>query len=108
MQNATDLANTVALTLTGEPLPYTSVPWFWSNPYDLRLQSVGLCSGHDTTVVRGDTASPSFSVDYLIPANNDAASPPLRGTRGGGGAPRSGVTEGASSSTFVCAAAKRA
>jgi 3-phenylpropionate/trans-cinnamate dioxygenase ferredoxin reductase subunit len=65
VQNATDLANTVALTITGELLPYTSVPWFWSNQYDLRLQTVGLSIGHDATVVRGDTVSRSFSVVYL-------------------------------------------
>ncbi len=65
VQNATDLANTVALTITGEPLAYTAVPWFWSNQYDLRLQTVGLSIGYDATVVRGDIASRSFSVIYL-------------------------------------------
>ena len=41
------------------------MPWFWSNQYDLRLQTVGLCQGHDDLVVRGDPAARSFSVVYL-------------------------------------------
>lgn len=65
VQNANDLANTVARALTGEPEPYNSVPWFWSNQYDLRLQTVGLSSGHDSTVIRGDMTSRSFSIVYL-------------------------------------------
>lgn len=64
VQNASDLANAVARTITGEPELYNSVPWFWSNQYDLRLQTVGLSSGHDETVVRGDPANRSFSVIY--------------------------------------------
>ena len=65
VQNANDLANTVARVLTGEAAPYNSVPWFWSNQYDLRLQTVGLSMGHDSTVTRGDPASRSFSIIYL-------------------------------------------
>jgi len=41
------------------------VPWFWSNQYDLKLQTVGLSIGYDATVVRGDPAARSFSVMYL-------------------------------------------
>jgi 3-phenylpropionate/trans-cinnamate dioxygenase ferredoxin reductase subunit len=41
------------------------VPWFWSNQYDLKLQTVGLSSGYDEIVVRGDPASRAFSVIYL-------------------------------------------
>ncbi|WP_454883109.1 NAD(P)/FAD-dependent oxidoreductase [Sphingomonas oryzagri] len=65
VQNANDLATTVARAITGDPEPYNSVPWFWSNQYDLRLQTVGLSSGHDSTVTRGDVASRSFSIVYL-------------------------------------------
>ncbi len=65
VQNANDLATTVARAITGDPEPYNSVPWFWSNQYDLRLQTVGLSAGHDSTVTRGDVASRSFSVVYL-------------------------------------------
>ena len=65
VQNANDLATTVARAITGDEEPYNSVPWFWSNQYDLRLQTVGLSSGHDSTVTRGDIASRSFSIIYL-------------------------------------------
>lgn len=65
VQNATDLANTVARMLTGEAAPYEAVPWFWSNQYDLRLQTVGLSTGHDESVTRGDISSRSFSIIYL-------------------------------------------
>jgi len=65
VQNATDMANTAARAICGEPQPYEAVPWFWSNQYDLRLQTVGLNLGHDATVLRGDPASRSFSVVYL-------------------------------------------
>jgi 3-phenylpropionate/trans-cinnamate dioxygenase ferredoxin reductase component len=65
VQNANDMALTVAKVLTGAPEPYHSVPWFWSNQYDLRLQTIGLSSGFDTCVVRGDTLARSFSIVYL-------------------------------------------
>ena len=65
VQNANDQANTVAKALTGAPEPYHAVPWFWSNQYDLKLQTVGLSIGYDDAVVRGDPANCSFSVVYL-------------------------------------------
>jgi 3-phenylpropionate/trans-cinnamate dioxygenase ferredoxin reductase subunit len=65
VQNANDMASTAARAICGQPLPYEALPWFWSNQYDLRLQTVGLSLGHDTTVLRGDPASRSFSVIYL-------------------------------------------
>lgn len=65
VQNAHDMAATAARAICGDPHPYNAVPWFWSNQYDLRLQTVGLSLGHDTTVLRGDPAERSFSVVYL-------------------------------------------
>ncbi len=65
VQNANDQATLVAKAITGEPEMYKAVPWFWSNQYDLRLQTVGLSIGHDDAVVRGDIASRSFSIVYL-------------------------------------------
>lgn len=65
VQNANDLATTVARAMTGDEQPYNSAPWFWSNQYDLRLQTVGLSMGYDSTVTRGDVASRSFSIVYL-------------------------------------------
>ena len=65
VQNANDMANAVAKTIAGEPAKYHAVPWFWSNQYDLRLQTVGLSVDHDSHVVRGDPAERSFSVIYF-------------------------------------------
>lgn len=65
VQNAHDQASVVAKLLTSEPEPYDAVPWFWSNQYDLRLQTIGLSTGHDTALLRGDPASRSFSIVYL-------------------------------------------
>lgn len=65
VQNANDQASVVARALTGDPRPYEAMPWFWSNQYDLKLQTVGLSTGHDEAVLRGDPATRSFSVVYL-------------------------------------------
>lgn len=65
VQNANDQAVTVAKKLTGASEPYRAVPWFWSNQYDLKLQTVGLAVGFDVTVVRGDPMQRTFSVIYL-------------------------------------------
>jgi len=66
VQNATDQANAAARAICGQPQPYDSIPWFWSNQYDLKLQTVGLCVGHDSTLIRGDPAARSFSLLYLL------------------------------------------
>ncbi len=65
VQNANDMASCVAKAITGDPQPYGATPWFWSNQYDLKLQTVGLSIGHDATVLRGDLQARSFSVIYL-------------------------------------------
>ncbi|WEK44707.1 MAG: FAD-dependent oxidoreductase [Candidatus Sphingomonas colombiensis] len=65
VQNANDQATTVAKSIMGEPQRYDAVPWFWSNQYDLKLQTVGLSIGHDQVVLRGDPLARSFSVLYL-------------------------------------------
>ena len=65
VQNANDQAAVVARTIVGQEVAYHAVPWFWSNQYDLKLQTVGLSTGHDQTVTRGDPAARSFSVVYL-------------------------------------------
>src|SRR3546814_11320030 len=59
------MATVAARTILGEPARYEAVPWFWSNQYDLRLQTVGLSIGHDAVIVRGDPVTRRFSVIYL-------------------------------------------
>jgi 3-phenylpropionate/trans-cinnamate dioxygenase ferredoxin reductase subunit len=65
VQNANDQATCVAKAICGTELPYKAFPWFWSNQYDLRLQTAGLSVGYDQTVLRGDPEQRSFSVVYL-------------------------------------------
>ena len=65
VQNANDMAKTAASAICGAPVPYEAFPWFWSNQYDLKLQTAGISQGHDTAVLRGNPAERSFSVVYL-------------------------------------------
>ena len=65
VQNANDQATTAVSSIMGRSKPYDAVPWFWSNQYDLKLQTVGLSTGFDETVVRGDPNSRAFTVVYL-------------------------------------------
>lgn len=66
VQNANDQATVAAKHIAGvEGVAYDAVPWFWSNQYDLKLQTVGLSTGYDQCLVRGDMAARSFSVIYL-------------------------------------------
>jgi len=65
VQNAGDMATTAAKHVVGAEEPYRAFPWFWSNQYDLRLQTAGLSLGYDDTVVRGNPADARFSVIYL-------------------------------------------
>jgi 3-phenylpropionate/trans-cinnamate dioxygenase ferredoxin reductase component len=63
--NAIHQAKVAAGTLLGIPTPYSEVPWFWSDQYDLKLQIAGLSTGYDEVVVRGDPAARSFAAFYL-------------------------------------------
>ncbi len=65
VQNANDQATCVAKAICGAPAAYHAFPWFWSNQYDLKLQTAGLSVGYDATVLRGYPANRSFSVIYL-------------------------------------------
>ena len=65
VQNANDQATCVAKAILGDAQPYRAFPWFWSNQYDLRLQTAGLSVGYDATVLRGLPEARSFSVIYL-------------------------------------------
>jgi 3-phenylpropionate/trans-cinnamate dioxygenase ferredoxin reductase subunit len=55
-------AAVAAATIVGGPRPYTALPWFWSDQYDLKLQIGGLGRGADAHLVRGDPAAGGFSV----------------------------------------------
>ncbi|GGZ98130.1 putative ferredoxin reductase [Arenicella chitinivorans] len=63
--NAVEQAKTAASSICGQAIVYDQLPWFWSDQYDLKLQTAGLFDGFDQVVVRGDQATRKFSVFYL-------------------------------------------
>ncbi|MBI1330166.1 MAG: pyridine nucleotide-disulfide oxidoreductase [Alphaproteobacteria bacterium] len=65
VQNAIDQAKHAALAMVGKPTPYSEVPWFWSDQYDLKLQIAGLIQPGDVQVLRGDPAARKFAVFHL-------------------------------------------
>ena len=65
VQNANDMASVAAKAIMGDKQDYDAVPWFWSNQYDLRLQTVGISDGYDQSVLRGDPEARKFSLIYL-------------------------------------------
>ena len=52
--NAGEQGKTAAATLCGLTKAYKSLPWFWSDQYDLKLQIAGLSQGYDHVSIRGD------------------------------------------------------
>ncbi len=67
VQNANDQARVAAANLCGKPTLYNSVPWFWSDQYTTKLQSVGLSNHFDSLLVRGDPTnveSGNFTILY--------------------------------------------
>lgn len=66
VDNALQQARIAAAALTGKPLPVRAAPWFWSNQFDARLQSVGIYTPDCERVLRGDPQADSrFSIWYL-------------------------------------------
>ncbi|MES2098807.1 MAG: FAD-dependent oxidoreductase [Pseudomonadota bacterium] len=65
IQAANDGAKAAASGLVGRNEPSDTVPWFWSDQFDLKLQMAGLPLDNDAPVVRGDMNSDRFSVFYL-------------------------------------------
>ena len=65
VQNAIDQARHAALAMVGKPAPYSEVPWFWSDQYDLKMQIAGLARPGDRLVQRGDPANRKFAIFHL-------------------------------------------
>ena len=65
VQNACDQARCAAAAIAGRQAPYTALPWFWTDQYDVRLQMAGLSQNYDRTVTRGDVGQQKFSVFYF-------------------------------------------
>ncbi|MCK9503812.1 MAG: FAD-dependent oxidoreductase [Porticoccaceae bacterium] len=66
VQNALDQGIVAANTICGKEKPYSALPWFWSDQYDLKLQIAGLSQGYTDVVIRGDIETGrSFAAFYL-------------------------------------------
>ncbi|MEO5607153.1 MAG: FAD-dependent oxidoreductase [Polaromonas sp.] len=58
-------AKQAASSIMGRAATAPTVPWFWSNQFELRLQIAGLRQDIKRTFLRGDPASGSFAVFHL-------------------------------------------
>lgn len=65
VHNAIEGGKIVAASILGAPPPALETPWFWSDQFDLKLQTAGLWTGADQTIIRGDPGSRAFAVFYL-------------------------------------------
>jgi len=78
VQNAVDMAEVVARSITGASASYDCQPWFWSDQYTTKLQIAGLNLGYTHVAVRRKNDS-SLSIWYFagerliaVDAVNDA------------------------------------
>ena len=55
----------IATAIAGGDTPFTRLPYFWSDQYDVSLEYRGQASGDDRAVWRGDRERLTFSVFYL-------------------------------------------
>lgn len=66
VQNAVDQSKVAAASICDKQLVYDTIPWFWSDQYDVKLQMVGLSNGYNDVIVRKEeTVNTSFSVWYF-------------------------------------------
>jgi 3-phenylpropionate/trans-cinnamate dioxygenase ferredoxin reductase subunit len=63
--NAIEQARAATGNILGKAALAPSLPWFWSDQYDLKLQIAGLSQGYDQVVLRGSRETHSFAAFYL-------------------------------------------
>ena len=63
--NAMEQARVATANMNGGDATYASIPWFWSDQYELKLQMVGFSADGDVAVVRGDPGANQFATFYL-------------------------------------------
>jgi 3-phenylpropionate/trans-cinnamate dioxygenase ferredoxin reductase subunit len=63
--NAMEQARVAAVNMNGGDATYASIPWFWSDQYELKLQMVGFSADGDTAIVRGNPDANQFATFYL-------------------------------------------
>ena len=65
VQNAVDQAKITAAVISGKTARYDSIPWFWSDQYDVKLQIVGLSTGYNQIIIRNEDIENKFSIWYF-------------------------------------------
>ena len=63
--NAMDQARVAASNIVGRKQAYESVPWFWSDQYDMKFQMAGFANESLESITRGNIGDQSFCVFYL-------------------------------------------
>lgn len=64
--NASEQGKTAAASLCGLNKEYKSLPWFWSDQFNLKLKIAGLSLGYDQVIIRGDKLTGrSFAAFYF-------------------------------------------
>jgi 3-phenylpropionate/trans-cinnamate dioxygenase ferredoxin reductase subunit len=64
-QSAHKHAVSTAKAMLGKREPFTEVPWFWSDQYDVNLQMAGDPGAADRVVTRGNVGDLNFAAFYL-------------------------------------------
>lgn len=66
VQNAVEQAKVAAAAICGKEVTYDSIPWFWSDQYDVKLQITGLSTGYQEALVRKEEGEAvRFSIWYF-------------------------------------------
>ena len=64
-QNAQEQSDSVAAAILDQELPKRPAPWFWSDQYELNIQTAGVVEAGDDVVVRGSIEDGSFCAFHL-------------------------------------------
>lgn len=64
-KNAEDQAAVVASYLCGNPSPYSEVPWFWTDQYDLNVQVAGMPGAREPAFERGKPGDRSYLAYFM-------------------------------------------
>lgn len=63
--NAMEQSRVAAANIAGNARTYATMPWFWSDQYDLKLQMVGFASADDERIIRGNVEARQFAGFYF-------------------------------------------
>ncbi len=67
VQNAVDQAKIAAASICGKEAVYNSIPWFWSDQYEIKLQMVGLPFDCNEAIIRNEEETTyKFSIWYFL------------------------------------------